>query len=549
MKYMAVVECVSSGRLYIDDIISHGYRPLIINLNIHTEEMEEYRKLIAKGIGDKADYIDDDGDFDALLEKLKKYDIAAVFAGAENGVRLTDRLVKALGLRGNDEATTYLRCNKAGMYEALGKAGIRRIESTHVKSKDDITKFWKDYDLKMCVLKFAESAGTVGLKICSSLDDALDYFETMKSIPTFKGEVGADILIQEFIGGTEYIVDSLSCNGKHMITDIWVYNKIRADDGTIAYDSVKLIKDIEPGHTDMIQYVYKVLDAVDMKWGLCHTEVKIDEKGPVLIETNARPIGLAMTASYLDEALGYHLTDMAVDIYLDPKRFNRYARRIYNPPKYAMMKLMIVPEDIKGSFDPTFTFSNMIRSTREILFFGKEGMAEYHRTVDLETSPLAIKMINADYGELMKDYELLRTIESRYFHLFYSIGDEVEATEPKTDINAILRNLDPNRKFLVVTDSERYAYQFGKRSETDAFEIFDGAVFAECGRCKAEDRYRSMFMVMHNIRSGGVFIAVPESYEKMKSGSAVMDFMMDVAGVRIMLPFYESAGAVFGVKK
>ena len=25
MKHMAVVECISSGRLYIDDIISHGY--------------------------------------------------------------------------------------------------------------------------------------------------------------------------------------------------------------------------------------------------------------------------------------------------------------------------------------------------------------------------------------------------------------------------------------------------------------------------------------------------------------------------------------------
>ena len=60
MKYMAVVECVSSGRLYIDDIISHGYRPLIINLNIHTEEMDEYRKLIAKGIGDKADMTKDE---------------------------------------------------------------------------------------------------------------------------------------------------------------------------------------------------------------------------------------------------------------------------------------------------------------------------------------------------------------------------------------------------------------------------------------------------------------------------------------------------------
>ena len=29
----------------------------------------------------------------------------------------------------------------------------------------------------------------------------------------------------------------------------------------------------------------------------------MDKKGPVLIETNARPIGLAMTQAYLDEAL------------------------------------------------------------------------------------------------------------------------------------------------------------------------------------------------------------------------------------------------------
>ncbi len=31
MKYIGVVECISSGRLYIGDIISRGYKPLIIN--------------------------------------------------------------------------------------------------------------------------------------------------------------------------------------------------------------------------------------------------------------------------------------------------------------------------------------------------------------------------------------------------------------------------------------------------------------------------------------------------------------------------------------
>ena len=37
MKYIAVVECVSSGRLYINDIISHGYRPLVIDTKGATE--------------------------------------------------------------------------------------------------------------------------------------------------------------------------------------------------------------------------------------------------------------------------------------------------------------------------------------------------------------------------------------------------------------------------------------------------------------------------------------------------------------------------------
>lgn len=549
MQYMVIVECVSSGRLYVDDIISHGYKPLVVNTNNTFPDIVNYRKIIAKGLGDKVDYIDEGSDFDEFMGRLRKYDIKAVFPGSEYGVRLADRIIKALGLRGNDEATTYLRCNKAGMYEALGKAGIRRIESRKITCDDDIREFWKENELDACVIKYAESAATVGLKICSNIDDAIAHYNVIKDLPSGTGRTDSDILIQEYIGGTEYIVDSLSCDGKHMITDLWSYSKVRGDDGTLAYDYAKLIKDLEPGHSDMVQYVYKVLDAVDMKWGLCHTEIKIDKKGPVLIETNARPIGLAMTPSYLDEALGYHLTDLAVDTYLEPKRFEKLAHKMYNPLKYAMMKLMIVPENTVGSFAPTFAISNMIRSTREILFFGKEEIAQYSKTVDLDTSPLVVKMINSDYGELMKDYEALRIVESRYFHLFLSLGEKIEKKELKTDLEAIQKVLDQNRRILVCKDGEKYVSQYGKTEPTDGLDIFDGAIFAECSESSAEDRYRSLFRVMLHIRSGGLFIAVPESYTGMKSGSVVMDLLMDISGIQLILPTYDSAGLVYGVKR
>ncbi len=549
MEYMGIVECFSSGRLYVDDIIVNGFKPLVINAKGNSEFVTAYRSMMSKELGNKVEYIDEDEDFDVFIEKLRKYDLKAVFAGSETGVRLTDRINKALGLKGNDPATTYMRATKQGMYEALGKAGIRRIEGRVVTCDNDIREFWDEYALDKCVLKFSEGAGTVGLKICKTVEEAIDHYRYMLGAESLLETDEHIILIQEYIGGTEYIVNTLSCDGKHMITDMWMYNKVVEDDGSILYDYVKLLKELEPGHSDMIQYAYKVLDAVEMKWGLCHIEIKIDKRGPVLIETNARPMGLAMTQTYLDEALGHHQTDLAIDVYLNPAMFPKYARKVYNPLKYALMKLMIVPEDMVGSFAPTFILSSMIGSTREVLFFGKEGIGSYGRTIDLETSPVAIKMINSDYGELMKDYELLRTVEKRYFHLLYTLGDDLEPQELITDISRILDLADRNKKFLVVTNDDQYVWQYGQRVETDGHDVYDGALYAVCKGGNAEERYRQIFRIMRNIRTGGLFVAIPESYRSMTYGSVAMDFLMNIGGMSIILPAYEANDTVYGVKK
>ncbi len=551
MQYVAVVECVSSGILYVDEIITRGFKPLVVNVNmpVVTEDLAHYREMVAQRYSDRVEYIDEDEDFDTFVTKLKNFDIVAVFPGSEYGVRLADRMNKALGLRGNDDSTTYYRCNKAGMYEALGKAGIRRIQSTHVNSEDDIRRFWEENDLDKCVMKYAESAATVGLKVCSSVEDAVEHYRIMKRSKTYRGELDADVLIQEYIGGTEYIVDTLSCDGRHMLTDVWVYSKIRSEDGTLAYDYCKLIKDLEPGHNEMIKYAYAVLDAVEMKWGLCHTEIKVDSKGPVLIETNARPIGLAMTHVYLDEILGYHLTDLALEAYLHPHSFDRMMHKPYSPRKYALMKLMIVPEDFVGSFMPTFIISNMIRSTRELLFFGLDGITNYKRTVDLETSPLTIKMANSDYGELMKDYELVRLMESNYFHLFYTLGERIEGCKLETDLSMILKEIDPVRKMLIVKDDGNYVAQNGKVEKMTHWQIFDGVIFAECGETTAEDRYRHMYKAMYDVRDGGLCVVVPEACKNLKSGSVVTEFIMCLAGCEIVAPFYDSVGFIIGVKK
>jgi hypothetical protein len=50
-----------------------------------------------------------------------------------------------------------------------------------------------------------------------------------------------------------------------------------------------------------------------------HNEIKLDKKGPVLIEANCRVGGGSMPAKYLDKILGHHETDIVVKSYLNPK--------------------------------------------------------------------------------------------------------------------------------------------------------------------------------------------------------------------------------------
>ncbi|MBQ7978641.1 MAG: hypothetical protein IJ248_02670, partial [Candidatus Methanomethylophilaceae archaeon] len=72
---------------------------------------------------------------------------------------------------------------------------------------------------------------------------------------------------------------------------------------------------------------------------------------------------------------------------------------------------------------------------------------------------------------------------------------------------------------------------------------------AVCKGQKAEERYRQIFRTIRNIRSGGPCVAVPESYRSMTYGSVAMDFLMNIGGVRIILPAYEANDVVYGVKK
>merc|ERR1719201_1397937 len=80
--------------------------------------------------------------------------------------------------------------------------------------------------------------------------------------------------------------------------------------------------DAEPFLAEMVRYVFGVLDALGIRNGAIHSEVKIEERGPVLIEANCRLHGGEGTWAPMAVACcGYSAVSAMVDSFLDPLAF------------------------------------------------------------------------------------------------------------------------------------------------------------------------------------------------------------------------------------
>ena len=139
----------------------------------------------------------------------------------------------------------------------------------------------------------------------------------------------------EYLGGDEYVVDCVSRDGVHKCVAIWKYIKQPLNGVPNVFYGQRLMQvDKDAPATDplkrMVKYIFGVLDAIGIKHGAVHSEVKYDTstpagvaRGPVLIETNCRLHGIEGSwKPIVDRCLGYSQVSVLLDAYSeDPASF------------------------------------------------------------------------------------------------------------------------------------------------------------------------------------------------------------------------------------
>ena len=424
MRSIIVVDCLSTGVNFIGDIVNRGYKPIVLEMRPPDDDVGAYRAkfdAIYGGINEEFDMIFERDTYEETLEAVKKAGPTLIVPGNERGVILATRLSHDLGLLGNPIENLDAMTLKDEMHKRIAEHGLRSIKGRAVASVEAAVEFYDSESLNEVVVKPVYSAGSTGVRICMNKQEMIDAIEEVLQEKNYYGEDIDLLLVQERINGVEYIVNTVSCQGYHRVTLIWKYNMVKTAEGAILYDTSETVNELDIGEAEMVEYAYKVADAIGIQYGPIHGEYMIDENGPVLIEVNCRPCGANMDSKFLDRISGQHETDSVLDSYLKPTRFFEKAKERYRLQAHGALKLFNVPDNVMAKSSPITNMTPNLKSfyCANLMDDFGDGIF-YVKTSDLHSVCGISYLVHEDPYVVQQDIEFLRNIEKKVFSLVLS---------------------------------------------------------------------------------------------------------------------------------
>ncbi|MBQ6099265.1 MAG: ATP-grasp domain-containing protein [Methanobrevibacter sp.] len=564
MRNIVVVECISTGTNYIQDIVARNYNPIVLEMaeSGDNEEALLYKKIVHDSyerIKHDFDLIHEKDTYEETLAMVKELDPVLVVPGNEKGVILATKLANDLNLLCNPIENLDAFTLKNEMQNRLAENNLRSIRGRVVKSVEEAVDYYDSEGLKEVVVKPIYGAASVGVNICQNRQEMIDSISKVFNQKGYYGNESAELLIQERINGDEYVVNTVSCGGVHRVTLIWKYNKIKTSEGGHIYDSFESINELDLGEAKLVEYAYDVADALGIQYGPVHGEYMIDEKGPVLIEVNCRPCGANMDADFLDSFSGQHETDSSLDSYLNPKKFDYELKKGYKLFGHAALKLFIVPNDLIAESSPMNHISNKLKSHYKTALDPINETQPFLKTQDLETSCGTVFLSHSDGYQVKKDLDFLRSIEKYAFQLVLSEGldkeTEIDEDETFKDIHYLLENAPVYGTTLFVTDSifDDVDLLQVTPDKLDALNGEFDCVVVNLNKSildKKDDYIASLFLKIFNkVRLSGLVFIPKSTYGLLPNGRVGAEALVRVMDLKIELPLHNLPRMIIASKR
>lgn len=206
-KNIVIIESntTGTGDLFLKNIIEKNYNVIFLTKNPAKYSFLEDRLIHPIRI--------DTSDIPALIEFIKNLsDVKAVFTTSEFFIETCAKIAGTLGLLHNTLDCINTCRNKDKLYSVLQANDISVPETFIVNSPAELSIENLAISLPL-ILKPASGSGSIGVKLCKTKEEVLQH-------ATLLLESNKVVLMQQYIEGDEYSVESISIDGKHHIIGI-----------------------------------------------------------------------------------------------------------------------------------------------------------------------------------------------------------------------------------------------------------------------------------------------------------------------------------------
>ncbi len=358
-----------------------------------------------------------DGDLDRTLEALAPYRPAEVIVGCEHGVELADALSEALhpitGALTNGTALSEARRNKFAMIERIKACGLRGARQIHVENEDQLRR-WHTELGGMAILKPLRSAANDGVTWCRTPEGSVQAFRKLNGRPNVLAEPGDGVVAQEYLVGAEYLVNTVSRDGRHHVCDIWRTHRISANGVADLMVACQILPRRGEIQDELVPYTFDVLDALGIRHGAGHVEIKMTPSGPYLVEAGAR-IGGQDLPGYTTLATGESQIDWMIDAYLRPFRFHERCGIPYQLERSVAWGHMVAPRSGTLRGYRGLEVVKGLDSFRDMDVYVGVG-EQLVQTTDDSSYPIKISLMHDVADILVRDLWTLRHLDGEGFY-------------------------------------------------------------------------------------------------------------------------------------
>lgn len=242
-------------------------------------------------------YVVSSTDVDKVLEVAQKENADALLTTSDYPVNVVAAVSKIMGLVSMSKEVANICTNKFLQRKVFSTYGINSPEYFLVSGNGISVEKYNNYPY---IVKPVDSSASRGVKKVNDSNELLNAIEEAKEYSR-----SGQVLIEQFIGGKEFSVETLTQNGETTIVSITEKLVIGEEYGYFVEDT-----HIEPARITKEEWqlieneVVKALEAIQIDNSPSHTEVKLWNGKPYIIETACRLGGDYITSDLVPLSTG-----------------------------------------------------------------------------------------------------------------------------------------------------------------------------------------------------------------------------------------------------